>query len=170
MLEVVLTNTTNKNTRSHEFIKTLLAIFMADGRTYVGRSLLNKGNRRTWVPGVADGRPFRLAAHNDAPSQWLGQLRMGVRSLVSGRHAVPNFSYASLSTCSVLGLQNGYPRDVQLLTFDFVRQHRVAKCAQWTTALSVGHLEHPQTPWWTNEHSARRTVNLLHLISVTKTS
>ena len=67
------------------------------------------------------GQLARLAALNDALSQWLGRLRMGVWSLVSSWLAVLNFSHALLNACNVLGLQNGYAHDVQLLALNFMR-------------------------------------------------
>ena len=80
---------------SHEFIETLLAVRLSDGRLCVGGSPLNEGNKCILVPNAADGATLFTSYTNDVPSQWLGRPCMGVRSLISGRRAVPNFSHTA---------------------------------------------------------------------------
>ena len=54
-MEVVLTQSTNQNSYNQKLIETLLAICLADGRTFAGGSALNEGNRRTGVPSATVG-------------------------------------------------------------------------------------------------------------------
>ena len=91
---------------------------LVDGRLNVGRSPPNE-RIEAYLDSRYCGweRPFWLAALNNTPSQWLGWLFMGLRSLVSGWYAVPNFTRTSWNAHSVLGPK----KDRQLLTLDFVR-------------------------------------------------